>query len=257
MNGAPISPENTISKFKLPNSAYFTLCRIYSFLSSSSPPLITIHSKIWQYYANTLKSVKGTSLIYRLLQDKMTFHKTNSMIKWETDLKASFTSNPWMRAIRYTYSTTHCVNHWELALKITHRWYLTHYRLVSIYKTSSPLCWYGCGFLGTLVHILWACNSIRSFWRKTFQLISEVTGIITPTDPALALLNIGIDKFPFQFCGIIANILLSGRLILTRHCKQDLAPNPSENVTQQHYLYEKSWIPNLSSSHAFKHLWGP
>lgn len=50
-----------------------------------------------------------------------------------------------------------------------------------------------------------------------FQLISEVTGIITPIDSALALLNIGIDQFTYQFRGIIANILLPAKLILARY----------------------------------------
>lgn len=77
-------------------------------------------------------------------------------------------------------------------------------------------------------------------------------------NPALALLNLGIEQFPTQCQGIVANILLAAKLILNRYWKWDLAPNLPEagNIIQQHYLHEKSMIPHLSSFHAFEYIWG-
>lgn len=176
------------------------------------------------------------------------------MQKWEADLNTFFSDAQWSQAIRFSYTITH----WELALKILHRWCLTPYRLAKIYKTSSSLCRRGCSVSGTLLHIFWTCNNFPSFYQKTFQLILEVRGIITPMNSALVLLNLGIEKFLTHFRGIVTNILLAAKLILTRYWKRDLAPNPSEvvNVIQQHYGYEKSLIPYLSSFHAFEYIWG-
>lgn len=63
---------------------------------------------LWQYYGDTVKSVKGMSLIYNLLQDKLTFHKTKSMTKWETDLNSSFSNDQWKKLLD-THTLTHTV----------------------------------------------------------------------------------------------------------------------------------------------------
>lgn len=48
-----------------------------------------------------------------------------------------------------------------------------------------------------------------------------------------------------MYRSIMANILLSAKLTITRHWKQDLAPNPSEvlHTTHQHFLWDKSFSP--------------
>lgn len=99
------------------------------------------------------------------------------------------------------------VNHWELTPKITSCWYLTPYRLTKCSQDTSSLCWWGCGHVGTIFHIFWACKSLTNFWRKTFHIISTITGILTKPDPALDLLIVGIERFPKQYHIIVVHML--------------------------------------------------
>lgn len=122
--GMPSPPETLITKYRLLCTTFFTLYCIYHFLAAFPPSIVGLNFKIWQYYSNPLKSMKRISLIYNLLQDKRKFTKAKPMLQWESNLQVSFSDSQWIQAIRYSYSITHCVNHWELALKVSLRWYL-------------------------------------------------------------------------------------------------------------------------------------
>lgn len=112
---------------------------------------------------------------------------------------------------------------------------------------------------GNLYHILWTCKSIRSFWRKIFQFISNISGILTAQNPGLAIINISLDSFPILYRNVIDNLLLSAKLTITRNWKEDLAPNPSEavNMTQLHYSYKRAIVLYAGTLLAFDKKWKP
>lgn len=89
--------------------------------------------------------------------------------------------------------------YWELGQKIVTWLYLTLYCIAHFTSTRSLLCWWGCGQVGKLLHILWTSKNLQSFWRSVFQLLSSVTGIYTDPEPALKILNLKIDGFPIAF----------------------------------------------------------
>ena len=33
-------------------------------------------------------------------------------------------------------------------------------------KSLFHLCWHGCGEAGTLIHLMWHCPSVKSFWKN-------------------------------------------------------------------------------------------
>lgn len=120
-------------------------------------------------------------------------------------------------------NVTHCATHWKLTLKINVRWYPMPFKLVKWYPGSSALCWSGCGLTGNLYHILCSCKNICSLCRNIFQFISEITGILTALNSGLAILNIGLDSFRILYRNVIANLLLSAKLTITRNCRKYLS----------------------------------
>lgn len=51
------------------------------------------------------------------------------MLTWETDLNRIFGSEQWAIALRYNYTASHCINHWELTQKILAQWIGHHANL--------------------------------------------------------------------------------------------------------------------------------
>lgn len=48
-------------------------------------------------------------------------------------------------------------------------------------------------------YMLCVCPSLRSFWNAVFLLLSGITGCITKPTPTLAILCMGIERFPLPF----------------------------------------------------------
>lgn len=179
------------------------------------------------------------------------------MIKWEQDLNTSFSATQWQTAIRSTYKASRCVTHWEQSQKILTRWYLTPYRLSTFYKQSDPLCWRGCGHIGNIYHIFWSCKSLMGFWRKVFELLSTVTGVLSPTDPALALLLLGIENIPLDIRTVFVHILIAARSTIARKWKQPDPPSHLEVIRQVNtqFSMEKANATAMSQRAKFDHLW--
>lgn len=140
------------------------------------------------------------------------------MSKWEKDCSKSFTEEERKKAIHTTYrvQSTHCATHWELLLKVLHKWYLTPYKLTKTYPTTDHRCWRQCGELGSLPHILWQCRSIKTFWNKIFSLLSEILGIPVHPDMFLALLHLVIHRIPARFRSVTLHFLLAVKRNIVR-----------------------------------------
>lgn len=80
------------------------------------------------------------------------------------------------------------------------------------------------GHKGNLMHIIWTCKCLTSFWNSVFSLISQVTRIITKPVGHFALLGLSIHDFPKQFRTIVLHILFAAQF--TNKWKQ--TPNISE-----------------------------
>lgn len=65
-----------------------------------SPGIVQHIPKLtWNFWIDKLSHMKGNSLLYQLLQDKISFTQSNSQIKWEWDLGTSFTDDQWVAEI--------------------------------------------------------------------------------------------------------------------------------------------------------------
>lgn len=86
-----------------------------------------------------------------------------------------------------------------------------------LFSSTSSLCWHGCVQKGNLIHMLWACKHLTSYWCKIFQFISDLSGFLVFPNLPLAILYSGIDDFPTDYCTIVTHVFLATRITILRH----------------------------------------
>lgn len=88
--------------------------------------------------------------------------------------------------------------------------------------------------------MLWSCKYLSKFWSLIFRLLLNITGILLPLLPGLAILNIDVEDIPPPLRHVVIHILLAARLSIVRYWKSNLSPNSSETIrrTQTFYTYE-------------------
>lgn len=129
--------EQIMPQYQLPSNMLFTCLRITHFLQRQSSPQISLPPKAWQFILTTKLEGKGISLFYNLIGNKLTFTKTIAMGKWEDDLGTTFSDDQWQYAFREIHKASHCVKHWELAIKMANRWQYTPYRMDNYFPGTS------------------------------------------------------------------------------------------------------------------------
>lgn len=132
----------------------FTCIRISHFLKANPITKTKIPAKAWEFYTTTHNNIKGISLFYNLLQNKLALRKTASIHNWETELGTTHTIAQWQSAFMEIHKASHCTKHWDLTIKITNRCHYTPYRLTKFFPDRSPLCWRNCGKAGHLLSVL-------------------------------------------------------------------------------------------------------
>lgn len=147
------------------------------------------------------------------------------MLTWEQDLGQSYSTEQWHLAATWNTRTSRNVPHWETCIKLIHNWHNTPETLSRIYPLSSDFCWRGCGLTCTQLHVWWSCPILRPFWRRVFQLVSEVSGTRFPMDPALALLNIGLNLWPRDSRLFTTPVFIAARAAITSQWTQQKPPS--------------------------------
>lgn len=152
-------------------------------------------------------------------------------------------------------STTNDILHNQKQIFL--HWYLTPFRISKFYTHASPLCWWQCGYVGTLYHILWDCPCIRTLWNKVFALLAQILNLRISKTPGSAILSFGIESFPKTTR--MTHTLLSTRLSIMRHWKDWEIPTISVVVltTNTHATYELMFASSQSRHQIAHRHWKP
>lgn len=152
---------------------------------------------------------------------------------------------------------SHCTSHHKMTIKITNRWYCTPFWLARFSPNVSPLCWREYGRVGNLLHILWHCPGLTSFWSQVFYLLATCTSILLKPQPALALLSINIDQCLSSHRPVVTHILVAARLIIPRKGKTNVSPNISDvvNMVNPNHTFKSLLAINTYKLIEFSQLW--
>lgn len=215
--------------------------------------------KIWNFLFTDNTNSTGTSLFYSTLQEKAVFHKSKPINDWEHDLPTQFTDQQWQTAIKSIYKATNCTSLWELTQKTMMRWYLMPQRLSKFQPLSTPFCWRECTHAGTLLHIMWACPSIRKLWSKIENILQNILLYPIILTPQLSILNLTIELIPPKLRLITTHVLLATKLLITRRWKTTEIPCSAEVIAlvQNHYTYESLLSRGKPSYSRLHELWLP
>lgn len=102
----------------------------------------------------------------------------------------------------------------EASYKVQARWYMVPERLAKIFPDASPLCFGGCGQIGTHLHIWWTCPKVRRFWMRVHSLIFSVTQVNIKKDANIALLNKPVEDIPKHTQTLIYYMFLSAKIAI-------------------------------------------
>lgn len=188
-SSGPITLGTCLSKLEMPDTEIFRLSQIRHFLhalwTDKSPfPNPTAYE---QWCSNLTDQRGGISLIYTSLAQNVNL--PTYARAWESDLDLHLDPEDWFHSFRRSYKGILNTGLIEANVKLITRWYYVPTRLAKIYPDALPLCFRGCGHLGTIHHIWWTCPRIRSFWNHFIALVRKVTGTAISQDPKIALLN--------------------------------------------------------------------
>lgn len=198
----------------------------YSYSNLTHP--IIIPQILWEFLLNKSPLTrKGISLFYTFASPTYLHAKLPNMHKWERNLQREYPLHQWHIAIRYNSKSSSCMDHWDNAQKLLHRWYLTPSRLNKMKPSILALCWRECLSTGNLLHIFWSCKNIQPFWEEVQSLIYNVTNTHLKLEPALTLLSLGIEAPLMR--KVVVHILFVARISIAKEWLS-LAPPKIEEV---------------------------
>ncbi len=131
-----------------------------------------------------------TSSIYRILiNDLPAYQRFSTKQKWESDLECSYNDSDWCTLLEKSQTVLVSTKHRQIQFNILHRTYYTPYRLNKCNGGISAMCQRCTISTGTLLHMLWSCPALETFWKYVIATISEISKNHIYPDPKIWILG--------------------------------------------------------------------
>lgn len=214
---------------------------IYSQIKTTSEPSL---SSIEQLMVNNLHSRGQISSLYGLL---LTGSKENSLSylsAWKKDLQSDISIEDWEKACLLAQTQTINTRCKLLQYKWLLRTYITPVKLHHFDPNIPDYCSKCMEEVGTLLHCMWSCRILQTFWKEVLDMISKLIEKDIPFDAKICLLHVYPENFPvtvkkrklIHFC------LLQAKHVIALKWKEIQGPTLSQ------------WITELSSNLALEKL---
>ena len=115
---------------------------------------------------------------------------TPGMKAWDRDITDLGQELDWETIWDNVSGASKNPNHRYMHLKFCHRAYVTPRIRHLMGFAPDPYCSF-CphGTLGSFLHVMWECPEVSRLWRKVIEIVTDITGVQFPMDPAVHLLN--------------------------------------------------------------------
>lgn len=136
-------------------------------------------------------STKGlTSCVYKTVIDNLpAYENFSKKSKWESDLSCTYDDDNWSRLLNSSQTVLVSTKHRQIQFNIFHRTYYTPYRLSKLSDGISDQCQRCKTSVGDLLHMLWNCVKLQSYWNNVITITSEVCGFRLDSDPKIWMLG--------------------------------------------------------------------
>lgn len=199
------------------------------------------------------------SHFYEILTSLEAPQELNFMQAWERELGVTFTQKQKAKMLKSIHKTSIASRYQEGGYKILTRWYRTPSALQKIFPQVSDRCWRCKRGEGTMLHIFWECEEIKSFWGMVEETIKDITGVSLGSNPAAFLLNdvpLSVEKYRNS---LLKHLLTAAKACIPALWKSTVPPTKfqwwariteiqqMENLTmmlkEQDEKYRKIWSP--------------
>ncbi|OCT99978.1 hypothetical protein XELAEV_18005765mg [Xenopus laevis] len=129
---------------------------------------------------------------------------------WYRDLHY-LTDSQWVEALRASKQVSYNYNDRLLQLYICY------------IEPTTPEC---ASQQATLLHSVWQCSQLRTYWEEILAHLSNIVGSKLPLDPGLCLLGIDIGEYtPSEHKQLISRALFQARRQITLNWKSSSPPS--------------------------------
>lgn len=233
--------QQLAEKFQLPKHNLFKYFQIRHWIRNnySDFPRIPPESPFEKHLmCETLNTSKGfISAIYGILNNNLAiYNKINTKKKWESDINVRYNDDDWSDILEISQSVLISTKHRQIQFNIFNRTYYTPYRLHKMHHNSSRKCQRCRTCEGDLLHMLWKCPILETYWKYIINIASKTTSVKIPSDPRIWILgDIQILDVSFTKKHFILLAGTAGKKCILQNWKAEYPPS------------QRQWLNELTS----------
>ena len=198
------------------------------------------------------------SIIYKHLITLPTADPPSYVEKWERDLGLQLESSDWDKIWTTTKSSSQNIIALETNYKVLLRWYLVPVRIAKYIPQYSPLCFRGCGELGSHIHIFWECPVTKCFWKEVFLILSTLFKKTIKPDPSIALLNLKPTSISHTQFKLLLQITTAAKQTIAKAWKTPtLMISETKTRINQAMTHSKTEAITNDNIAKFEKIWNP
>uniref|UniRef100_A0A3P9MG76 Reverse transcriptase zinc-binding domain-containing protein n=1 Tax=Oryzias latipes TaxID=8090 RepID=A0A3P9MG76_ORYLA len=221
--------EKLKQEFNLPRQDFWRYLQIRHLLVTTFGSVTTVPSScnIIEDIKVALRRGHEAAAYYRML---LTMSDTNTLslkTTWETDLNINLTEAEWNGITKNIKKLSRELRTRLVQFKVLHRIYWTPSRLHKVGLSKTSACWKCQDATGTLLHMLWECPKVQSYWSSIHKEVEKVVGQDVPFQSRLFVLGDPsvLSRVSSPLSQWIQTTVMLGRKLLVREWKGPSTPS--------------------------------
>lgn len=142
------------------------------------------------------------------------------MKKWEKEIENPISEEEWENIFEIIHKTSIANKYQERNYKIAMRWYWSPVALNIVNKVNTETCWRCKVERGTMDHVWYSCQGVRSFWDKIFEIYQKVSGVERSPNISTSLFSLTSDTIRVIKIDILHHMTTAARTIIAQNWKK-------------------------------------
>lgn len=190
-NGVLKSFQLLKQEFNLPSNDFYKFLQLRHFLEFilKNEGIRFDLSDIEKQLFSSPALKKKISVFYSMLSNVGTSSFDSLKVIWEKDFETNFSDEEWLSICSGVFFRNASISNHEQSFKFIYRTYLTPVRLHKIFPNVSQYCFKCKSNIGTVMHVFWDCDMIKTYWKEIHKMVQKIIGKSFELSPSIYLLN--------------------------------------------------------------------